>query len=175
MATAIRTCLADAGIQPSDIATLGLASQVDGLVAVDAAGDALAPAIIWLDRRATAQAQRLRDALDPAAIRQRTGLNLDASHVAPKIMWLRDDHPAIFERAAGLLLPGSALVAWLTGELVLDHANASSTLLYDISTRAWSPEMLDAAGLDASAAWAPSRPRPTWSGRSARKPPRPSA
>ncbi len=148
MATAIRACLAHAAIQPRDVTTLGLAAQVDGLVAVDDDGNALAPAIIWLDRRATAQAQRLRDALDPATIRQRTGLNLDASHVAPKIMWLRDHHPGTFERAAGLLLPGSALVAWLTGERVVDHANASSTLLYDITTRSWSPEMLDAAGLD---------------------------
>ena len=40
----------------------------------------------------------------------------------------------LYERAAGLLLPGSALVAWLTGVHVLDHANASSTLLYDVTT-----------------------------------------
>ncbi len=148
MASAIRACLTQAAIQPRDVATLGLAAQVDGLVPVDDDGDALAPAIIWLDRRATAQARRLRDVLDPTTIRQRTGLNLDASHVAPKIMWLRDHDPDTYERAAGLLLPGSALVAWLTGERVVDHANASSTLLYDITTRSWSPEMLDAAGLD---------------------------
>ena len=85
----------------------------------------------------------------PPTIRRITGLNLDASHVAPKILWLRDAHPDVFERAAGLLLPGSALVAWLTGERVLDHANASSTLLYDVTTRAWSPRMLDATSLDA--------------------------
>jgi len=149
LATVVRACIAQAGIQPRDVATLALASQVDGLVAVDAEGEALAPAIIWLDRRATAQVQRLRDRLDPDAIRERSGLNLDASHVAPKIMWLREHHADVFERAAGLLLPGSALVAWLTGERVVDHANASSTLLYDVRARAWSPEMLKAADLDA--------------------------
>jgi xylulokinase len=149
LSTVIRACVAQAAIHPRDVATLALSTQVDGLVATDADGEALAPAIIWLDRRAAEQAQRLRDRTDPVAIRERTGLNLDASHVAPKIMWLREHHPDVFERAAGLLLPGSALVAWMTGEQALDHANASSTLLYDITEQAWSPEMLDAADLDA--------------------------
>jgi xylulokinase len=65
------------------------------------------------------------------------------------MLWLRDEQPTTYERAAGLLLPGSALLAWLTGERLVDHANASSTLLYDITTRAWAPDMLEATGLDA--------------------------
>ena len=139
-----------AGVAAADIGVLGLASQVDGLVAVDADGEPLAPAIIWLDRRAADQARTLGDAVHPTEIRRLTGLNLDASHVAPKMLWLRDTQPTTFERAAGLLLPGSALVAWLTGERVVDHANASSTLLYDITTRDWSGPMLEATGLDAT-------------------------
>ncbi len=144
----IRRLLDQAHLAPAEIAMLGLASQVDGLVAVDADGDALHPAIIWLDRRATSQTRRLREQVDQSRIRQVTGLNLDASHVAPKILWLRDRHPDVFERAAGLLLPGSALVAWMTGERVVDHANASSTLLYDVTAQGWSTEMLEATGLD---------------------------
>ncbi len=143
----VRSLLGEGAIPASDVGTLGLATQVDGLVAVDGNGEALLPAIIWLDRRASAQVGAF-DALDRSKIRRITGLNLDASHVAPKILWLRDAHPDVFERAAGLLLPGSALVAWLTGEQVLDHANASSTLLYDVSDRTWSAEMLGATGLD---------------------------
>lgn len=141
--------LRDAAIAPASVATLGLASQVDGLVAVDADGEPLHPAIIWLDRRGTDQTRTIREAIGDDEVRRITGLNTDASHVAPKILWLRDVHPDVYERAAGLLLPGSALVAWLTGERVVDHANASSTLLYDVTTGAWSPQMLDVAGLDA--------------------------
>ncbi len=144
----VRSLLDSGRIPPTQVDTLGLASQVDGLVAVAADGEPLLPAIIWLDRRASAQVAAF-DGLDETAIRRITGLNLDASHVAPKILWLRDTHPDVYERAAGLLLPGSALVAWLTGEQVLDHANASSTLLYDVSDRTWSPQMLETTGLDA--------------------------
>ena len=137
-------------VRPDEIGTLGLATQVDGLVAVDADAEPLYPAIIWLDRRGTAQARTLgnTEGLGVDQIRRITGLNLDASHVAAKILWLRDAHPEVAEGAAGLLLPGSALVAWLTGERVVDHANASSTLLYDVTARAWSPTMLAAADID---------------------------
>ena len=138
-----------AKVSAEEIGVLGLAAQVDGLVLVDADGEPLEPAIIWLDRRATDQAQTLGEAVSVDEIRRRTGLNLDASHVAPKMLWSRETQPTTFERAAGLLLPGSALVAWLTGERVADHANASSTLLYDVTTRDWSGPMLEAAGIDA--------------------------
>ncbi len=150
LATVIRGCVAQAAIDPGDVATLALPTQVDGLVA------SMPTARPW--RRPSSGSTDARPSRRSAsatgwttdAIRACTGLNLDASHVAPKIMWLREHHADVFERAAGLLLPGSALVAWLTGEHVVDHANASSTLLYDVTAQAWSPEMLDAADLDAS-------------------------
>jgi len=147
---ALPALLAEAGIEAQDVGALGLATQVDGVVAVDADLTPLAPAIIWMDRRATDQTRQLRRRLggtdtDTLAI---TGCNLDASHVGPKIMWLRDEAPEVAARARTFLLPGSYLVAYLTGELVVDHANASSTLLYDINARAWSTRMLDAAGVD---------------------------
>jgi xylulokinase len=145
----IRRLLAGGRIRAAEVATLGLASQVDGLVAVDAEGDALDPAIIWLDRRAADQARSLGERVDRTELRAITGLNLDASHVAPKILWLRERRREVFDKAAGLLLPGSALVAWLAGERVVDHANASSTLLYDVTTRDWSPQLLEVAQLEA--------------------------
>jgi xylulokinase len=70
-----------------------------------------------------------------------TGLNLDPSHVAPKIRWLADNHPHIFGKTAHFLLPGSYVAFALTGELGVDYSNASSTLLMDVRTRAWSQQM----------------------------------
>lgn len=141
--------LRDSTVAPGAVSTLALASQVDGLVAVDGEAEPLHPAVIWSDRRATAQTAALRGRIGADEVRSITGLNIDASHVAPKILWLRDEHPDLFERAAGFLLPGSALVAWLTGERIVDHAMASSTLLYDVTRRDWSSLMLDVTGIDA--------------------------
>ncbi len=148
LAGVIGSLLEHGRIAAGEVATLGLASQVDGVVAVDADNEPLHPAIIWLDRRATEQARSMGRRVTPGDIRRRTGLNLDASHVAPKILWLRDERQDVFDRAAGLLLPGSALVAWMTGERVVDHANASSSLLYDVTTGAWSADLVGAFGLD---------------------------
>jgi xylulokinase len=142
--------LSTSGVDGRTVAAIGLACQVDGAVAVDEALRPLAPAIIWMDRRATRQADRLRQSLDPAAVLQITGLNLDAYHVAPKILWLRDEHPELTARTRAYLLPGSYLVGRLTGELAVDHANASSTMLYDVGQRAWSGPMLEATGIDVS-------------------------
>ena len=132
---------ASADLGPEAIGSLGLATQVDGVVAVDGGDRPLRPAIIWMDRRATRQADALRERISTEEVRAITGLNLDAYHVGPKIAWLRDEEPAA-AGAAAFLLPGSYLVARLTGEHVVDHANASSTMLYDVTARGWSPRLL---------------------------------
>ena len=146
----IRELLSRAAIDGRSVAAIGLATQVDGVVAVDAALRPLGPAIIWMDRRATRQTERMRGTVDAEETLRITGLNVDAAHVAPKILWLRDEHPDLVAPTRAYLLPGSYLVADLTGEVVVDHANASSTLLYDVAQRVWSPRMLEATGIDAS-------------------------
>jgi xylulokinase len=148
LAGAIRAVTEAAAIAPDDVHALALASQVDGLVAVDDELEPLRPAIIWLDRRATAQSDALRDAVSEQELVTRTGLNPDASHTAPKAMWLRDEEPEIYARTRWLAPVGAYLTGWLTGEVVQDHANASSTLLYDLAARAWSDELVEHAGLD---------------------------
>jgi xylulokinase len=145
---AVRQLIAASGIRPSQVTYLGLASQVDGVVAVDAQLRPLRPAIIWLDRRAAAQAADLAAKLGADYIFATTGLNADASHIAPKLMWLRDNEPGIFRQARSFPPVGGYLLGWLTGVLAQDHANASSTLLYDVRTGGWDETMLQASGLD---------------------------
>jgi xylulokinase len=148
LAEAVRSVLADAGIPGSEIHMIGLASQVDGLVPLDARLRPLRPAIIRLDRRAARQSQALEDAAGEETLAALIGLNPDASHTAPKAMWLRDEETEHF-RAARWLAPVSAhLTGWLAGVVVQDHAQASSTLVYDVHKRAWSDELLAHAGLD---------------------------
>jgi xylulokinase len=136
------------GVRPSQVSHLGLACQVDGLVAVDDGLRPLRSGIIWLDRRASDQAAALARRLGTEYIFGTTGLNADASHIAPKLMWLREHEPAIFARARAFPPVGGYLLGWLTGVLAQDHANASSTLLYDVRTGTWDESMLRASGLD---------------------------
>jgi xylulokinase len=123
---------------------------VDGVVPMSSQGKALSPAIIWLDRRADLQAGELAAKVGTAQLFEHTGLVADASHSGPKIMWLRDNDPKVF--AASWAYPPAAgyLLHRFTNELVIDHANASSSLLYDLRSRQWSEELLDVSGINAS-------------------------
>lgn len=136
------------GVNGDAVRGLALGSQVDGVVPIGHDGRALYPAIIWMDRRATAQTDARRTPANEAEFFKRTGLNLDATHVAPKIRWLRENEPHVYERAAQFLLPGSFMAHHLTGERVVDYSNASSTLLLDVRTKEWSPEMCAAFEID---------------------------
>ncbi len=144
----VRQVIQEAGVQPAEVVALALGSQVDGLVCVGERDDVLRPAIIWLDRRATAQCDALEQHISPTDLFHLTGANLDSSHVAPKMLWVRDHEPAIFERSRYLLLPGSYMAYRLTGEAAVDYSNASSTLLLDVRQKTWSRRMLDLTGLD---------------------------
>jgi xylulokinase len=149
LAQGVREARERASVAPGDVDVLALASQVDGLVAVDAELRALRPAIVWLDRRATRQSDALRHAVGEDELVARTGLNPDASHTAPKAMWLRDEEAEIYARTRWLAPVGAHLNGWLTGVVVQDHGHASSTLLYDLAAREWSEQLVESAGLDA--------------------------
>ncbi|HWQ15823.1 MAG TPA: FGGY family carbohydrate kinase [Roseiflexaceae bacterium] len=148
LAQAIRALRAEARFDPREVAALGLATQVDGVVPVDAGGRALRNAIIWMDRRAVAQCEAAASAADPAHLLAISGLNLDPSHVAPKIRWIAEHEPAVDAQTAHYLLPGSYVALALTGELGVDYSNASSTLLMDVRARRWSPELCALFGVD---------------------------
>ncbi|MFN8381518.1 MAG: FGGY family carbohydrate kinase [Anaerolineales bacterium] len=140
---AVRTLLAQTNTSPQHVLAIGLDAQVDGVVAVDEIGKPLYPAIIWMDRRAVLQCEVAGRQISQESVFKITGLNLDPSHVAPKIKWLADNHPRVFGNTAQFLLPGSYVAYELTGELGVDYSNASSTLLMDVRTRTWSQEMCD--------------------------------
>lgn len=132
----------------AEVMALGLACQVDGVVACDVYGRALRPAIIWLDRRATAQTAQLVGAIGTDCLLEVTGLNADSSHSAPKMMWLRDCEPDIWAATTTLAPVSSYLLHWLTGVHAQDAANASSTLLYDLASETFHAALCEAAGID---------------------------
>ncbi len=135
---AVSSLLQQTGVAAQQVRAMGIASQVDGLVPVDARGAALRPAIQWMDRPPARQCEAVRAAWDGADAFHISGLNLDPSHVAPKIRWIAENEPEAFDRAAAFLLPGSYVAHHLTGEIAVDYSNASSTLLLDVRRRTWS-------------------------------------
>ena len=97
------------------IVAMGLGSQVDGVVACDADGTPLRSAIIWLDKRATKECDQLVSAVGSDLLAERTGLVADASHSAPKMMWIRENEPQVWQRTAMLAPVGSYVLHHLSG------------------------------------------------------------
>ena len=148
--TALRDAVraATEGVQVDDVVAMGLGSQVDGVVACAADGTPLRSAIIWLDKRATDECDRLVAAVGSERLAELTGLVADASHCAPKMMWIRGNEPQVWQRTAVLAPVGSYVLHHLTGSWAQDAANASSTMVYDVAKGDFDSELCEAAGLD---------------------------
>jgi glycerol kinase len=138
------------------VLALGITNQRETTVGFDRdSGQPLHRAIVWQDRRTADLCRQLdRDGHSPA-VRARTGLVLDSYFSATKMKW-------ILERgvADGAVSPSFATVdSWLVwiltggvegGVFRTEASNASRTLLMDLATREWSPEMLSLFGVDAT-------------------------
>ncbi len=133
---------------PAAIRALAFGSQLDGVVLCDADGGALRPAIIWMDRRATAQASQLAARVSPEDFYRASGVNLDSAHGVFKALWVRDEESTIFGATRSILPPGSYVLRQATGETAVDPSNASSLGLLDPCRLSWSKPLLDAAELD---------------------------
>lgn len=136
-----------AAVAPRPLRAIAFGSQLDGLVLARPDGSVAGPALIWMDRRARAQAGAAAARWEQGRLRAFTGCNLDPGHVAAKIAWVREERPEQYAEARWLLLPGS-FVAWqASGVLAVDPSNASSSMLLDAVTRAWSEEACAAFGV----------------------------
>ncbi|MDI3514616.1 MAG: glycerol kinase [Rhodocyclaceae bacterium] len=144
-----REALANAGIAAREVAAIGIANQRETTVLWErASGRALAPAIVWQDRRTAAECARLRAAGWADEVRERTGLELDPYFSATKLAWLLDHVPGARERAERGELAFGTIDSWLVWHLsggrlhVTDPGNASRTMLFNLYALDWDPVLL---------------------------------
>jgi glycerol kinase len=144
--------LLDAGVRPGELTAVGIANQRETVCVWDpATGEPLHHAIVWQDRRTAARCAELRAAGHEALIRERTGLVLDPYFSATKMQWLLEHVEGLRERAAAGRALFGTIDAWLlyklTGAHATDPSNASRTLLFNIHTGRWDPELLELFGV----------------------------
>ena len=151
----VRSALASAEMASFErIAAVGVTNQRETTVLWDRdSGLPVHHAIVWQDRRTSARCAELKGTSAETLVRERTGLVLDPYFSATKIEWLLERSPEWRARAEdGQLLFGtidSWLVYRLTGGRVhaTDHTNASRTLLYSLTDRAWDSDLCDLFGV----------------------------
>ncbi len=144
VASALREALV--AVSPGRIAALGITSAL-GYVLLDAGGAPLGPALLWMDRRAGAEAAELARSLGRERLYRITGRRLDPEILLPKLLWLRRHEPERFSRIRAFVGLKDDLIRRLTGRVGSDPTHAAYSMLYDISRGTWSDEILDTVGL----------------------------
>lgn len=137
---------ARSGVKADKIQGIGLAGQMHGVVVVDDDGRPLHPCITWADARSGAQCQQIQVILGSKTLQQITGNPAISAFPLPKILWLKENRPEVLAKAHKLLLPKDYLRYRLTGSLATDVSDASGTLMFDIGSRQWSPELAEVFG-----------------------------
>ena len=132
---------------------IGFSGQMHGLVTLDAKQEVLRPAILWNDQRTAAECAEIEERVGLARLIELTGNRALTGFTAPKLLWLREHEPDVYARIAHILLPKDYVRLRLEGDLAIDAADASGTLLFDVANRRWSEDVLTA--LEIPAAWLP--------------------
>lgn len=135
---------------PEDIEGISFSGQMHGLVLLDENHEVLRPAILWNDTRTTAECQRIYDVVGQERLLEITKNPALEGFTLPKILWVKEHEPKIFNKAKTFVLPKDYLRYKLTGELHMDYSDAAGTLLLDITKKQWSTEICGLLDIDPS-------------------------
>ena len=108
----------------------------------------LRSAIIWCDQRSGAQSKKLEELFGLETLIQLTCNPPLTNFTLTKLLWVRETEPENWARVAHVMLPKDYVRFRLTGERAIDMADASGTLLLDVTHRRWSNEVLSKSGID---------------------------
>ena len=131
------------GINAADVAAIGVAGQMHGLVVLDADDSVIRPTILWNDGRTEREVAYLNGVIGKEKLSALTANVAFAGFTAPKILWMKKNEPENFAKIARFMLPKDYINYLLTGVHATDLSDASGMLLLDVKNRCWSKEMLD--------------------------------
>ena len=156
LATA-REALAKAGIGASQVRAIGITNQRETTVVWNrTTGQPIHKAIVWQDRRAEPACQALRERGLAQTIQEKTGLLVDAYFSGTKLQWILDQVPDARAMAAQGELAFGTVDSWLLWQLTggrvhaTDVSNAARTMLFNVHTNQWDPQLLQAMDIAAN-------------------------
>lgn len=144
---AVRNVLHASGLGGSEIACIGFSGQMHGAVLLDSSYEVVRPAIIWCDQRSEAQCRELEQMFARDTLIRLTCNPPLTNFTLTKLLWVRENEPENWRCVAHVMLPKDYVRFRLTGERAIDMADASGTLMLDVTNRRWSSEVLDKIGI----------------------------
>ena len=144
----VMTVIRKAAADYPEIAGIGVTSFGETFVATDENGTPLYPAMLYTDPRGREQLDRLCTKISPEKSAEISGVKPHEMYSLPKLMWLKENEPEIFERTKYVFLMEDLVVFRLTGQRKIDYSLATRTMGFDIRNLCWSKEIFDAAEID---------------------------
>ena len=127
---------------------IGCSGMVPAIVLLDEAGTPLRNTIQQNDARATDQIGRIAAVLDQQALFARTGGYTNQQHILPRLLWVKENEPEVWARVRTVMGSYDYILYRLTGERSVELNWAAESGSFDIHTRCWIPEGLEAFGID---------------------------
>ena len=138
-----------ATLRAGDITGIGLSGQMHGSVFLGDGEKPLRPALLWNDQRTAEQCAEIeRRAGGRGALIDLVANPALTGFTAPKILWVRQHEPRVYERTKHVLLPKDYVRFRMTGEYATEVSDASGTLLLDVANRTWSDRLLALLEID---------------------------
>ncbi|MBF0779244.1 xylulokinase [Streptococcus cuniculi] len=132
-----------------NLKAISFSGQMHSLVLLDEKKEVLRPAILWNDTRTTKQCQQIMDSFGTELLQITKNIAVEG-FTLPKILWVKENEPAIWEKVRHVLLPKDYLRWYLTGILNMEFSDASGTLLLDVDQKDWSKDILKQFNIEAT-------------------------
>lgn len=130
------------------ISCVSFSGQESGLVLIGQDGQVLRNSMIHCDMRAVKENDRILSWMDDMEFFEITGHKASPSYPLEKLLWVKENEPAIYARIWKVLNAKDYIVYKMTGKVATDYTDASFTNLYDINLRDWSDRICTQCGID---------------------------
>jgi xylulokinase len=141
----ISLCVQQLGERVKEVAGIGVSGQQHGLVVLDQAGNVIRPAKLWCDTSTQGQCEQLAHEFggQPGLI-AKAGNAILPGYTIPKLLWMKQNEPELFDKIKTVLLPHDYINYILTGQVRMEYGDASGTGVLKVQEREWSHELMDA-------------------------------
>ena len=144
---AVRQVIRKAGIQPEEIAGVGIDGQSWSAIAIDKGGKVLTNTPIWMDTRAQSICDRLNEEIGEDEIFRIAGNSLQPSYTTAKILWYKENLPEVYCKIYKILQSNSYIAFKLTGQISQDLSQGYGLHCFDMRTGQWDEEMCRKMGI----------------------------